>query len=217
MQLIRCSFKRCIYTGIVNAFKEKCLLEPNNLSRFIEETQKLRETEQYARCSTYPDDVIVRLGLFVSPFRLSERPFVCQRRALCDGRINDAVVGAAIGRAAWRLDVQRSPVVHLVLAERLHIECAGVAWISIVPMRRLARTWSGWSMESNKVDLWFLYGLAKWRRDLWWAMLRLMCVCVNSFLPISDGKSATDSIFPTSNSRRPQAPDQWQWFAVYVP
>lgn len=157
-------------------------------------SKKLRKTEQAIRCFTYPDDVIVCLGLFMSSFRCGERTFVCHRRSLCNGRINDAIVGATIARTARRLYVQRSSIVHFVLAEQLCIECTGVAWISIVSMRRLTWTWSEYWIRLRKKRwtkiekkcAWFVSGLengeviydARWCCNwLMWENHSVSCLC----------------------------------------
>lgn len=82
---------------------------------------------------TYPDDIIVCLGLFMSSFHWNERTFICHRCGFCD------CVVAFIG-SIWCLHMQRSPIVNFI-DERSWIECARVAWIAIVTMWWLTRTW----------------------------------------------------------------------------
>lgn len=44
---------------------------------------------------TYPNDIIVCLGLFMSPFCCCIWSFVCERCGFCNGWIYDAIIGAA--------------------------------------------------------------------------------------------------------------------------
>ena len=103
--------------------------------------------------NTYPDDVIVGLGLFMSPFHWNERTFICHRCGFCDGVV-------AFIRPIWRLHMQRSAIVNFI-GERSRIKGARIARIAIVSMRWLTWTWpiQGYNEKKNNAILFHFQNL----------------------------------------------------------
>lgn len=115
-----------------------------------------RDANARKKRNTYPDDVIVCLGLFMSPFNWNERTLIC-----CGFR--DCVV--AFVRSIWRrLHMQWPPVVNLI-DERSWIEGTRITRIAIVSMRWLTWTWPIHNAIQKEKSNFFLHYI-NFQRDL---------------------------------------------------